>query len=164
MIHRQKWFSKLMSALILCACSKMAMAATIEVTAQVGQPGCDLVDAIDAANSNSAVGGCEAGSSERDTIILNFSVRINEFVINSVNNNSATGDNGLPEIMSNIRILAPSREPVVIKRSDAAGTPDFRLFSVVSGGRLELENISVQNGKLPQDTLGGGLSLSDLLN
>ena len=156
----KKHLSIFLATVLLSTYLNISSAVTIEVTAQVGQPGCNLVDAIEAANNDRAVGGCRGGSSGEDLILLNFSVQINEFVISSVNNNSVSGPNGLPIIDSEIRILGRGSEPVVIKRSDAPATPDFRLFEVHFRGRLELENISIQNGKLPDDFSGGGIRVT----
>ncbi|MFN2201380.1 MAG: hypothetical protein ACK2UO_09240, partial [Caldilineaceae bacterium] len=47
-----------------------AYAADIQVNAGIGESGCDLIDAIDSANSDSAVGGCTAGNGD-DVIYLN---------------------------------------------------------------------------------------------
>jgi hypothetical protein len=66
-----------------------AQAASITVSGS-----CTLVDAISAANSDTATGGCAAGSGA-DTIILSDNV-----TLTSVNNMGfgGTGNNGLPEI------------------------------------------------------------------
>lgn len=135
----------------LCILPVSVFAATIQVTAQIGEPGCDLVEAIITANSNNPTGGCIANngsfiSGGQDLIVLNFDAPISEFVVNSIN----SFDNGLPSIATDIRIVGRGgTDKVVIKRSEAPLTPDFRLLTVTGSGRLSLENISIQNGKLP---------------
>ncbi|MBX2847641.1 MAG: hypothetical protein KTR16_04925 [Acidiferrobacterales bacterium] len=145
--------------LILFFLPLISLARTIEVTAQIGEPGCDLVEAINAANRDFAGGGCPAGDGD-DLILLNFSVQISEFIVSTVNNTNEeilapdNGANGLPRITTNIRILARGMELVTIKRSDAVGTPDFRLFTIENTGSLTIENISLQNGKTSRPATG----------
>lgn len=138
---------------VFCALTTSIFAATIQVTSQIGQPGCDLVDAITTANSNTPTGGCIANNGSffggnQDLIVLNFAAAIDEFIVSSVDN----GDNGLPLIVTDIKIIGRGgTDKVVIKRSDAPATPDFRLFFVTQSGHLSLENISIRNGKLPSE-------------
>lgn len=153
-------------AIVLWAISLTARSATIEVTAQIGESGCDLVEAINAANNDTPTGGCIAnsGSFGDDLIVLNFTVPISEFIVSSVDNtNEVTGANGLPVIFTNIRIVGRGSEKVVIKRSDAAGTPEFRLFNI-SNGRLSLRNLSIQNGNSFSNIGNGGSGGAILLN
>lgn len=136
--------------LALTLYSLSTFAATIQVTAQIGDAGCDLVDAIITANSNTPTGGCIANngsfvSGERDLIALNFDAPISEFVISSVH----MFDNGLPSIQSDIAIIGRGGlDKVVIKRSEELTTPEFRLLTITESGSLSLENISLQNGKI----------------
>jgi len=57
---------------------------------------CTLVDAINSANSDSAVGGCTSGTSGLDTITLATNV-----ALANVNNNT-DGNNGLPSVTSEV--------------------------------------------------------------
>lgn len=165
---------KLSLLLALTSFQTVSFAATIEVTSMEGYPGCDLIEAINAANSDAPVGGCiaNAGSFGDDTIILNFTVPITDFVLDSVNYSDINGPNGLPEITSNITIVGRGTELVTIRRSDIAGTPEFRLFTITQDGSLTLQNISLQNGLSSGDGInlynggainnnGGQLSFSD---
>ncbi|MBL4672165.1 MAG: hypothetical protein JKX81_07875 [Arenicella sp.] len=143
-----------------CVLPTSIFAATIQVTAQIGESGCDLVEAITTANSNTPTGGCIANNGSfsvggRDLIVLNFDAPISEFVVSSVNNS----DNGLPSIVIDIKILGRGNAgKVIITRSEAPSTPDFRLFVITGSGSLSLENISVRNGKLSSGS-GGAIQI-----
>jgi hypothetical protein len=50
---------------------------------------------------------------------------------------------GLPTIKKNVTIVGNGD---TVERSTAAGTPEFRLFAVASGGSLTLQNLTLQNG------------------
>jgi hypothetical protein len=174
---------------VLCTLPISVFAATIQVTSQIDEPGCGLVDAITTANSNTPTGVCIANNGSvtvggRDLIVLNFAAPISEFLVSSVEGSSS----GLPVISTDIKILGRGgTAKVVIKRSEVPSTPDFRLFLVTGIGSLSLENISLRNGKLStssggailiqggrldidnsefvnnQSPLGGALSLSNMM-
>ena len=110
-------------------------AATITVDAN-----CALADAIIAANSGSAVGDCRAGSAGADTIVLQQDV-----ILTAVHNTSPDGPTGLPVVTSDITILGNG---FTIARSDAAGTPNFRLFQVESDASLRLVDVTLRNGRV----------------
>jgi len=137
----------------ICSLSTNIFAATIQVTAQIGESGCDLAEAIRTANSNAPTGGCIANNGsftvgERDLIVLNFAAPISEFLVSSVDASNSSLS-GLPAISTDIKILGRGgTAKVVIKRSEAPSTPEFRLFVITGSGSLSLENISVRNGKL----------------
>ncbi len=113
----------------------MAQAATINVGG-----GCSLVDAITAANSDTATGGCSAGSGA-DTIELESSTT---YTLTAVNNNADDSDNGLPSITTEITINGNGS---TISRDEAA--PDFRILHVAETiGSLTLNELTIQNGYL----------------
>jgi len=97
---------------------------------------CTLVDAITAANTNTATGGCAAGSGA-DTITLSGNV-----VLTSVNNSNTQGANGLPVVTSAITIAGNG---ATISR--AGSSPDFRIFEVVSTGDLTLNDTTISGGR-----------------
>ncbi|MGK0440111.1 MAG: hypothetical protein ACJATK_003076 [Paracoccaceae bacterium] len=144
---------------VLCTLPISVFAATIQVTSQIDEPGCGLVDAITTANSNTPTGVCIANNGSftvggRDLIVLNFAAPISEFLVSSVEGSSS----GLPVISTDIKILGRGgTAKVVIKRSEVPSTPDFRLFLVTGIGSLSLGNISLRNGKL--STSSGGAIL-----
>ena len=86
---------------------------------------CSLVDAIESANTNTAVGGCSAGNLDADTIVLQNSSKH----ALTISNNTTSGSNGLPVITTKITIQGNNS---TIKRDGAA--PAFRLFQVVHQG------------------------------
>jgi predicted outer membrane repeat protein len=151
---KHKKLLRLATALVaFYALSSSIFAATIQVTSQIGQSGCDLAEAIATANSNTPTGGCIANNGSftvggRDLIVLNFAAPISEFVVSSVDGSNSSLS-GLPAISSDIKILGRGgTAKVVIKRAEALSTPEFRLFVVTGSGSLSLENISVRNGRL----------------
>jgi hypothetical protein len=110
-----------------------AQAALIEVDG-----GCTLVDAITAANTDTATGGCAAGNGA-DTLRLEPPGRT---VTLTQVDNDANGPNGLPVITSDVTI---SGQGGTIERSDSA--PDFRILAVRRGGALTLEHTALRGGR-----------------
>ncbi|MFZ4851256.1 MAG: PKD domain-containing protein, partial [Caldilinea sp.] len=104
-------------------------------------PGCSLVQAIEAANSDSPVASCGAGSGE-DTIVLTGTVSLLQAYGGS--------DNALPAITSTITL---SGNGFVVSRG--VYTPSFRLLLVGNGGRLTLDRVELRNGQ-PLPGAGGG--------
>ena len=107
-------------------------------TITVNLPSCSLTDAINSANTDSAVGGCSAGSGG-DTIVLPAG---STTTLTAVDNDTYE-DTGLPVISSEVTIQGNGS---LIERSAAAGTPPFTIFSVSNTGNLTLEDVTVRNG------------------
>jgi hypothetical protein len=102
---------------------------------------CTLIDAITAANTDTATGGCPAGSvSVADTIVLPTG---STQTLTGVNN-TTYGPTGLPVIRSVITIAG--RGSTIVRDS---GAPDFRIFAVGSTGDLTLEETTVSGGVSP---------------
>jgi hypothetical protein len=106
-------------------------AATIEV----GGP-CTLVDAITAANTDTATGGCPAGDGA-DTIVLPAG---STQTLTEVNN-STYGSTGLPVIRSVITIAG--QESTIARAYEA---PAFRLVAVHRTGDLTLQETTLSGG------------------
>jgi len=102
---------------------------------------CTLSDAIQAANTDTGVGGCTAGTPGRDTLTLTTDV-----TLTAIDNLGANGPNGLPVITSDILIRG---NDFTITRATAA--PAFRLFEVAPTGYLHLENVALSNGLIVGD-------------
>ena len=96
---------------------------------------CDLIDAINAANSDSASGTCPAGSGA-DTITL-----LSDITLSAINNTNNFGSNGLPQITSDITIEGDGHT-----LSRAAGASLFRFFDVDASGTLTLNRLTLHNG------------------
>ena len=120
-------------ALMLALGQSPALAATIPVGGS-----CTLVDAITAANTDTATGGCPAGSGA-DTIVLPVG---STQTLTSVNN-STYGPTGLPVISSVMTIVGQGS---TITR--ASGAPEFRLLAVSSTGDLTLQETTVSGGSV----------------
>ena len=93
-----------------------------------------LIADIDAANT---AGGA-------NTITLTAATT-SPYVLTANLGSTATGGFGLPEIAENDKLTILGNGDTV-ERSTASGTPDFRLFDVVAGASLTLENLTLQNG------------------
>ena len=140
---RKQWRGPLIGmALVLALGQPPARAATIAV----GGP-CTLVDAIQAANSDTARGGCPAGSGA-DTIVLPAGSRQTLTEVH----NSTYGPTGLPVIRSAITIAGQGSRIVRDRRA-----PEFRLFAVNSTGELTLQETTVRGGSIV-DGSGGGVA------
>ena len=114
-------------ALALSNAPTPAHAATITVGS-----GCNLVQAIQSANTDTSVGSCTAGSGA-DTIVLAGGTY-------SYSTPNGTGS-ALPNINSNITIEANG---ATIARDATAG--DMRIILVNSGGNLTLNNATITGG------------------
>ncbi len=99
--------------------------------------GCKLRDAITAANNDTATGGCAAGSGA-DTITLPPNATITLVAID----NSQFGFNGLPAITSQITIQGNG---TTIQRNPSSDL-NFRIFAILSGGNLTLQNVTLKHG------------------
>ena len=107
----------------------MAPGATINVDGVT----CTLTDAITAANTDAATGGCTAGSGA-DIINLQTNVTLTAV------NNTTDGNNGLPVIASAITIEGNGN---TISRSSATA---FRILAVAGGANLTLNSATVSGG------------------
>lgn len=144
-----------MGVLGLAAAAGPAGAATITVTRGDDPPltdatGCSLRQAVQAANTNGAVGACTAGEAALDTVRLPTSV----FLITSgLDDTNVAGDidvaGGGP-----LAIVGAGDGPSTIRQ-----TRDDRVLNVVSGS-LTLERVVVSGGVatgLGADGFGGGI-------
>jgi len=139
--------------------SCLLKAAVITVNDEIGQPGCDLIDAINSANSNSNTGGCVAsgGAYGDDTIQL----RSDQTLTSPI---AGEPRSGLPIIVSTISIVGASQDDwITIQRSNTALTPNFRIFTIRDSGNLRLEKLRISNGKLPADSGAGIVSGAGIL-
>jgi hypothetical protein len=133
-------------ALMLALGQSPALAATIPVNAS-----CSLIDAITAANTDTAIGGCPAGAGA-DTILLPAG---STQTLTAVNN-SAYGPTGLPVISSVITIAGQGS---TIARDSAA--PAFRIMAVNSTGDLTLQETTISGGSGGIVNFGGTLTVLD---
>jgi hypothetical protein len=122
-----------------------AQAATINVTGS-----CTLIDAIEAANTDTATGSCPAGSGNDTIVVVNEDSNI---TINTIFESSTggPGDVGLPIISSNITIEGNG---LTINANNS--TDNFRLFEVDSSGDLTLRDTTVSGA---DDGFGYGSGL-----
>ena len=110
----------------------------------VDETTCTLVDAMTAANTDTAVGGCAAGSGS-DTIVLTTDV-----TLTAVDNYALGNDNGLPLVTTEIEI---SGGGFVIEREP--GAQPFRILAVDPAGRLEIDDATLRNGLASAFRCGG---------
>jgi hypothetical protein len=120
-------------ALLLALGPGLSHAGTIVVDGAT----CTLVDAITAANTDTAQGGCSAGSGA-DTLVLDPP---GSTVMLARVDNTYYGPNGLPAIRSVITIVGQGG---TIARSPSA--PPFRLVAVGRTGNLTLQDVTLTGG------------------
>jgi hypothetical protein len=130
-------------ALLLALGQQPVQAATIPVGGA-----CTLVDAITAANTDTATGGCPAGSGA-DTIMLPPG---STQTLTTVHNDTY-GPTGLPVVGSVITIAGQGS---TIAR--AGGAPEFRLLAVNRTGDLTLQETTVSGGAAAGFLGGGGIA------
>ena len=118
---------------------------------------CTLADAIVAANTDTATGGCPKGDLGADTIVLDADV-----TLTAVDGTSTWHDGlaaGLPDVTDDLTITAGLGS--VIQRDpsfscDAVTVdPVFRFLNLESGS-LTLENLRFENGCAVADSIEGG--------
>lgn len=124
---------------------------TIDVDASLGPsgPGCNLVEAVAAANSGTATGGCSPGSGGA---IVRLPA-VSEFSLDA----PAAGATATPVAEVPITIVGNG---ATVERNRTFGCPgpaDFRLFEVAPGGFLTLRDVAVRNGCVPGGAGGGVL-------
>jgi hypothetical protein len=134
-------------ALLLALGQGPLQAATLTVDGAT----CTLVDALTAANTDTAQGGCPAGSGA-DSLVLEppgSTVRLTQV------HNTTYGPTGLPVVSSPITIAGQGG---TLARASSA--PAFRLLAVNSVGDLTLQNVTLTGGSALGDFpagFGGGV-------
>lgn len=116
----------------------------------VDEVNCTLVDAITAANTDAAVGGCIAGSGA-DVIDLQADVMLTAV------NNEIYGPSGLPVVTSEITIDGNGH---LVGR--ASNAPPFRILSIGSAGLISIDATTISGGLATfsnewRDAWGGGI-------
>jgi len=128
---QRQWRRSLGGIALLCALGQApALAATIAVDGTT----CDLIDAIIAANTDTATGGCTAGNGADTLVLANSSIH----TLTSV---SYTGLTGLPAVSSTITI---SGNGSTVQRDGAA--PFFGLLEVGPTGNLTVRDLTLRGG------------------
>lgn len=150
------------TGLFLATVASPSPADTIVVTTDsggTGGPDCTLRDAITAANTDTATGGCPAGNGA-DTIELPTSSTI---TLTEVDNDTSglIGPNGLPSVTSVVTIRGTG---TTVQRDDAEGTPLFRILHVAAEGDLTLNFLVVTGGAQGAWVGGGGIYNEGTLN
>ncbi len=144
--------------LVLLIATGPSLAATITVTSTsggTGGPDCTLRDAITAANTDAAVGGCAAGSGA-DVIELPAGATI---TLTEADNAGLQGANGLPLITSEITL---NGNGATIERDaglacnldETTDAGEFRIAFVDNGADLTLNDVTLRNGCADGDPLG----------
>ena len=140
-----------MAGLLLVAFS--AQAAVITVNALPSGSGCTLVDAIDSANVDTGINGCapvSQGIFGRDLILIPAKYSKQTFL--SYDAPAVDGKSALPNITSDITITGIGQR-ANLSRSESISSL-FRIFHIASGGKLTLNNISVENGVANNNNIG----------
>jgi hypothetical protein len=114
---------------------------------------CSLIEAMENANAQGLAvphPDCEPGSEGENVIVL----ATDAIYTLTTAHNETNGFNGLPSITSEITIQGNG---AVIERSDADGTPEFRLFRIEPTRALTINDLTVRNGLLTGTFGGGGI-------
>ena len=138
MIHYKHILHSGLSGLLLLVLSFPLSAATIVVNTNsggTGGPNCTLRDAITSAETDTATGGCSAGSGP-DTIELPANADIVLYEID----NELTGSNGLPAVTSEIIV---NGNDATVRRVSAS---NFRFFFLDFGSEMTLNRLTLQDG------------------
>ena len=147
----------LIVAIIVMALGQLhpAHSAIITVNSFAQSPGgvgdCTLGEAIQAANTDTAVDGCPAGSGS-DIINLPFGT----YALSAIDN-TTQGDNGLPDLTSNITINGTGAGPGATLITRAVAAPPFRIFHIAPTGVLSLNNLTLDNGEATATFIGGAI-------
>jgi hypothetical protein len=78
------------------------------------------------------------------------------YVLTTVDDTGANGPNGLPVVSSPITVVGNG---ATIARSDAGGTPPFRLLEIAASGSLNASRLTMSGGMIPKG-FGGGMFIS----
>lgn len=136
---RWRWERKLRlglaGAALLLALAGPTVRADPSNMIMVDEISCTLVDAITAANTDAAAGGCGAGSGA-DVIDLQTDVTL------TAANNETYGATGLPVVTSEIIIQGNGHT-----MRSASGAGRFRIIAIGKEGTLALNNATVSGGR-----------------
>lgn len=64
----------------------------------------------------------------------------------------------LPDLTTPILINGPGANQLTVQRSTAAGTPDFRVFTIPQFGIASISRVTISNGRPTANQAGGGVS------
>lgn len=135
--------------LIVLSVPRPAGAATITVDTQTDEwntgAGCSLREAVQAANSDTAFGGCVSGSG--DDVIL---VPPGTYFLTRAGAGDDTNATGDLDLASNIEIVGAGAGLTIV---DGGGAD--RAFHILGGSTVGVHNLKVQNGDVVND--GGGI-------
>ena len=132
------------------AASVITVTDTADLVADDGQ--CSLREAVIAANTDIAVGGCSAGSGA-DTIVFSASLpapAVFSLTLTGANeDNAATGDLDLRGILT---IQGKNSEQVIID-----GNGSDRVFEIRPGATIVISSVTIRNGNPGSGANGGGI-------
>lgn len=143
--------TRLAFILSICFITGYVNATTVNVTANavdtVVNGNCSLIEAIQAAETDTAVDACPAGSGA-DTI----NVPAGTYTLTVVNNGGGN-PNGLPIVTTAMTIVGAGAAATIITRG---GATTFRFFSLSSTGNLTLNGVTLSNGNSTTSGHDGG--------
>ena len=151
-------FAAWIAALVALALPAGASGATINVSTGAdeldGAPDatCSLREAIESANTNGAVGGCDPGGAGADTIVLDGGEVYSRTLTGSNENLNATGDLDIIGEPVTIQVSGPG-QTVIAGDSTAAGD---RVIENVAIGTV-IDGVEIVGGQTPTSQGGGGI-------
>jgi CSLREA domain-containing protein len=122
-----------------------------------GSPPCSLREAIRAANTDTPIGGCAAGSGA-DTINLPAGI-YHLGIANSVDPDENLALTGDLDVVSNITLVG-SGEAATVVDGNGAVLAD-RVFDVSASAIAAFDGLTIRNGNSPTSAAGGGAISND---
>ncbi|MEM1180890.1 MAG: SdrD B-like domain-containing protein, partial [Acidobacteriota bacterium] len=159
---RRGWvFEVTTLAAVACVFLGLLPTASSAATLPVNGVTCTLADAIVAANTDTAAGGCPAGDPGADTLQLNADVTLSSADASSTAHSGVRA--GLPDVTDDLTIAAGAaatirRDPAFSCNASTAD-PVFRFLNLESGA-LTLDGVTLEGGCFVaggEDNQGGGL-------
>jgi len=165
----------IVSLFILCFFSFGSFSATLTVDDPTGgvvtvNGLCSITEAIEAANTVTAVGDCPAGDVGSDTIELSVDITLAE----EYENDGTYGRTGTPEITSTTILqgnghLLQRDDGLICNEDGFSDAGEFRLIITSSTGRLDINNLRLKHGCVDADIgnskfYGGAIFNNGVLN
>ena len=141
---------------------QVALAADISVDTFVDDFGtdlgsCSLREAIQAASTNAAFGGCTSGAVGSDTILLQAGVYNLSIAVTPPLDDNSNGD---LDILGGSTVIingaGPDSSDTIIQAGASTDAGIDRVFHVLSSGNLTLNNVTVRHGNHTVSTSNGG--------
>jgi hypothetical protein len=162
--------------LVVCGLTAIIMLSTLSrpdqrIIAQVSESVLTLNlvvnDPGDAADANTGDGKCDtdgnAANGNQCTLRAalqeaNLSAGSDSIVFALPPSSTITLATPLPDISGTLTITGPGADALTVMRSTAPGTAEFRIFTIPQFATASISGLTISNGRLPTNQVGGGVS------